>query len=414
MADLPASLKDWSLTEGANEPAGTRSIGNLDNNLRRIQTVIREEVATSDTLASASTTDLGSVDAHVLNITGTTTITSLGTVSAGIRRKVWFTGALTLTHNGTSLILPTASNITTAAGDSAEFLSLGSGNWRCLWFQRASAVLPASLSTGLFLTNNGTTTSWATPAASLSSLTAATTGSTLANGANLIAWNWTGLGSNQVAFSLGGQSLANNGTVLKLRGAESSGNNPNAILEVTGESTSAIFTINPASYTLQPPARTTPGGALTCTVGSGNATTNGAGGPLNIIAGNANGGFAGGTISLQPGTGSPAGAVIVRNAGDTLRIRVDSTTPTISSGGGAGATIRGIDNFFEVTFGTGSPTNVVVGFSTAKGTAPMVLISGTQAGQVLTYSASTSGITISSGTAFSSGTKVTCMVIEAS
>lgn len=137
-ADISSSLKDWSTTAASNAPSGSTAIStNLDDNLRELQKVVRAEVATNTTLASATTTDLGSVDAHTVNITGTTTITGLGTVSAGIRRKVWFSGALTLTHNGTSLILPTSANITTAAGDSAEFVSLGGGNWRCLWFQRA-------------------------------------------------------------------------------------------------------------------------------------------------------------------------------------------------------------------------------------------------------------------------------------
>jgi hypothetical protein len=33
-------------------------------------------------------------------------------------------------------MLPTEANITTVAGDTAEFVSLGSGNWKCLWYQR--------------------------------------------------------------------------------------------------------------------------------------------------------------------------------------------------------------------------------------------------------------------------------------
>jgi hypothetical protein len=49
-----------------------------------------------------------------------------------------FEGVLTFTHNVTSLILPAAANITTAAGDVATMISLGSGNWRCLDYQRAS------------------------------------------------------------------------------------------------------------------------------------------------------------------------------------------------------------------------------------------------------------------------------------
>ena len=71
-----------------------------------------------------------------LDITGTTTITSLGTVSAGIRKWVTFQDTLTLTHNVTSLRLPSATSITTAFGDTACFESLGSGNWVCLDYSR--------------------------------------------------------------------------------------------------------------------------------------------------------------------------------------------------------------------------------------------------------------------------------------
>lgn len=91
-------------------------------------------------IASATTTNIGAATGGYINITGTTTITGFGTVTAGVRRKVKFTGILTLTHNGTSLILPGAANITTAANDTAEFASLGSGNWVCLWYKRNSGM----------------------------------------------------------------------------------------------------------------------------------------------------------------------------------------------------------------------------------------------------------------------------------
>jgi hypothetical protein len=46
------------------------------------------------------------------------------------------------------LILPGAANITTAANDRFEALSLGSGNWLVLWFQRASGVAIAAFAAG--------------------------------------------------------------------------------------------------------------------------------------------------------------------------------------------------------------------------------------------------------------------------
>lgn len=97
-------------------------------------------------VASATTTDIGAAASLKVRITGTTTITGLGTVASGTMRKIRFAGALTLTHNGTSLILPGDANITTAADDTAEAISLGSGNWIVTNYQKASgapAVLPA-------------------------------------------------------------------------------------------------------------------------------------------------------------------------------------------------------------------------------------------------------------------------------
>jgi hypothetical protein len=95
-------------------------------------------------IASATTTDIGAATGNSVDVTGTTTITGLGTVQAGTQRVVRFTGALTLTHNATSLILPTSANITTAAGDTATFISLGSGNWVCTQYQRKDGTALAS------------------------------------------------------------------------------------------------------------------------------------------------------------------------------------------------------------------------------------------------------------------------------
>lgn len=88
-------------------------------------------------IASATTTDLRAATGDYVDITGTTTITALGTAPAGSEREIQFDGELTLTHNATSLILPGAANITTAAGDVARFRSEGSGNWRCVNYQRS-------------------------------------------------------------------------------------------------------------------------------------------------------------------------------------------------------------------------------------------------------------------------------------
>jgi hypothetical protein len=88
------------------------------------------------TVASAATCDIGAVRSAAIAISGTVTITSLGT-SKNRWRLVRFTGALTLTHNATTLILPRAENITTAAGDCMTAVSDASGNWRIYNYLRA-------------------------------------------------------------------------------------------------------------------------------------------------------------------------------------------------------------------------------------------------------------------------------------
>jgi len=89
-------------------------------------------------IASATTTDIWAATWNSVNITWTTTITWLWTVQAWTQRTVTFDWALILTYNATSLILPTSADITTVAGDTADFISLWSWNWICTNYQRAS------------------------------------------------------------------------------------------------------------------------------------------------------------------------------------------------------------------------------------------------------------------------------------
>ena len=107
-------------------------------------------------VASATTVNIGLALSNHVTITGTTTITGFGTAASGVERAAVFAGALVLTHNAASLILPGGANITTAAGDAAVFVSLGSGNWRCTGYMRASG-LPVKSSTvnALSVTYNG-------------------------------------------------------------------------------------------------------------------------------------------------------------------------------------------------------------------------------------------------------------------
>lgn len=77
-------------------------------------------------------------DGNYFDVTGTTAITSMDTVGVGAVIRLHFDAILTLTHHATDLVLPGGINITTAAGDEAEFVEYATGDWRCVNYQKAS------------------------------------------------------------------------------------------------------------------------------------------------------------------------------------------------------------------------------------------------------------------------------------
>ncbi len=144
------SATPWLLK--VKKASGSVTLGRVDATNGRF---ISEAVKAAD-IASASVLDLGAATGDLVHITGTTTITALGTADAGVERTLVFDGILTLTHNATSLILLGGANITTAAGDVVRLRSEGSGNWRQVggwrksgkaWVAIASADLPAASET---------------------------------------------------------------------------------------------------------------------------------------------------------------------------------------------------------------------------------------------------------------------------
>jgi hypothetical protein len=94
----------------------------------------------SANIASAATTDIGTVASHYAKVTGTTTITSFGSSCSNTQPIyfVQFAGILTLT-NSAALALPGGGNIITVANDSAIASCLGSGNWQVLAYFPANA-----------------------------------------------------------------------------------------------------------------------------------------------------------------------------------------------------------------------------------------------------------------------------------
>lgn len=143
---VPSSITDLIQTAGSNSPAGGDSVfPNLDNYIRAIESfiaVLRDGKGLSAELdvASSGTCDIGASNSPFARITGTTTITSFGTNYNG-PRYLRFADALILTHSST-LVLPTAANITTVAGDTCVVIpgatSGTADKWVVVAYQRAS------------------------------------------------------------------------------------------------------------------------------------------------------------------------------------------------------------------------------------------------------------------------------------
>lgn len=194
-------------------------------------------------VASATSVSIG--DGGFFHVTGTVTITAFAFTTDTAGRTAWlkFDGILTLTHNATSLILPNnGSNITTAAGDTCVIVSEGSGNVRCLAYQRAngqalqSSVSPGaiSLTNAHILVGNGSNVaadvamSGDATMTNTGALTIANAAVTLANIQNaaasskLLGSGSSGLGSAYVELSLG-SGLSMSGTTLSASASGGSG-----------------------------------------------------------------------------------------------------------------------------------------------------------------------------------------------
>lgn len=139
---VPTSMNDLSATESSNSPAGSDAIStSLDNYLRAIQAIVRTTNHKGADIASAASVAIGAATGEFVTVTGTTTITSFDSVTAGIVRTVLFSGALTLTHS-TNIQMPGAVDYTTTAGDVLMFRSLGSGQWKCVALTRSADPNP--------------------------------------------------------------------------------------------------------------------------------------------------------------------------------------------------------------------------------------------------------------------------------
>ena len=112
-------------------------------------------------VASATTTDIWTTDGNTIHVTGTTTITSLGTApQAGAWKKVIYDGALILTQGANMNLNAAGANITTAADDVAFVYADTTTQMDVFVIRKSGAAVVASASafTLSFISANQTIT----------------------------------------------------------------------------------------------------------------------------------------------------------------------------------------------------------------------------------------------------------------
>ena len=445
-ADVLGNLYSWSTTAGSNQPAGSTTIStNLDDNLREIQKVVRY-TQSRDTIASASTCDLGTKEAMSLDVTGTTTITSFGTVSAGIRKWVTFADALTLTYNATSLKLPTAASLTTAAGDKALFESLGSGNWQCLSYLKANGQTVASSTTfgdgtvslpGIAFTSDTNTGIYrigadnigialggtkyldisSTAVALSAPFSVSGTGTySLGNAVSFVTSSSAGAGASGITIATGATAAGTSGSVVMKTGNDSTTGTSGSFAISTGNgyTTAGTLSITAGSTTVGGATANT-AASINITSGSVNSTSNGNAGDivLQLGAGNGDVGATDGVIKFKTTyNGTQYSIATVRNKEKVWAWDTNGGAPTIFSGGGTGATIAGTNYGFTVTAGTtpGTTFTVQLDVGQSPSIACAVASSSNTGYTVATSLPGFDRVTVTTSSSMTAGDKISVMV----
>lgn len=206
-------------------------------------------VAAITQIASAATTDIGSSPGEVVEITGTTNISSFGTAPSGVQRVVRFVGILAIIYNATSMRLPGGATIITNAGDIAVFFSKGSGNWECTSYSRFNRA-PDTVTA---IANGGTGADNAVTARSNLGLGSLATLSTVNNN------NWSGTalaagngGTGLTTVGASGSFLQSNGSTW-VSSSVLGANNGGTGLTSPGASGN-VLTSTGSNWASQPPA----------------------------------------------------------------------------------------------------------------------------------------------------------------
>lgn len=147
---VPSTITDLSDSAASNFPQDSDSTGSTVASLpRNLSAIIKKQfIRGSDVAVVSSGSVTLNAEYSYFVVTGSGyNITGFSDAYNGRKVTLKFSGALTLVHSA-SLVLPSAANITTAAGDVFEFVNESSGVWRCTFnysFVSAGLALKANI-----------------------------------------------------------------------------------------------------------------------------------------------------------------------------------------------------------------------------------------------------------------------------
>lgn len=145
-ADISSNLYDWSTTAGSNQPDGSDSLTNLDDNLREMQAVLRGFLFSKGADIAAATEPDPKVTGLLHVITGTTTISGFATAVPGMW-KIFKFAANPVLKNSTAMPLPGATDIQAATGDYMMAISTTTtGIWNVPAYLRGGLNVPSQQS----------------------------------------------------------------------------------------------------------------------------------------------------------------------------------------------------------------------------------------------------------------------------
>lgn len=189
----PFDLRDW-ITDGIDSFVTQKDVSTFQNAFYECK---------GSTLTAAATVNLALATGNFVHVSGTTTISSFGTLPAGARFILYFEDAVVVTYNATTLIIPGAANITTTAGDCMMVISEGSGSWRVVGYFPGTG-LPVGTVTAVTASSPLSSTGGNAPDISITQADSTTDG-------YLSSADWNTFDGKQDALSAGtGISIASN------------------------------------------------------------------------------------------------------------------------------------------------------------------------------------------------------------